>query len=264
MQRHLVDTPAGSVHVRSTAAGDTTVALFHQSPSSSRMWAGVMELLADSGVTCAAPDMLDYGHSDRQDHQLTLEEHAALLLDAVQSVVGDVHLLVGHHTGAVFAASAATRGAAVRGVAVIGYPLYTSWREKLERLGDRVSPDRFDTAGEAAAELWVKLNASIEDTAGHEVRHGIYVDRLLASPLWYTAYAALMAADLEAPLRALAGSGVVLETVFARDDAISRLEPGVTALTGVEPRWIDGGPWVTVEHPDRVAARILDFVERVA
>ena len=139
-----------------------------------------------------------------------------------------------------------------------------SWREKLTRLGSRIGVDDFDVEGDAVTELWVNLNRSIEPSTSAEIRRVIFVDRLLAGPLWYTAYAALMAGDLDEPLLRLKASGVTLETVFARDDAISRLAPGITELTGVEPRWIEGGPWVTMEHPDRVADEILGFVERVS
>jgi len=264
MSRHLVDTAAGQVHLRTAGTGDVGVVLFHQSPSSSRMWVAVMDRLAAAGLRCAAPDMLDYGHSDEQSRQLSVDEHAALLLDAAGSVLGDTSFLIGHHTGAVFAAAASGHGDRVRGLQVLGYPLYSSWREKLVRLGGRIAPDDFDAEGIAVGELWVRLNASIEPETSASIRHTIFLDRLLAGPLWYTAYAALMAADLDEPLRRAATARVRLETVFARDDAVSRLEPGITALTEVPPRWIDGGPWVTMEHPDRVAAEILGLVERTS
>ncbi len=263
MQRHLVDTPAGQVHARTVGSGDVGIVLFHQSPSSSRMWIPVMERLAAAGMACVAPDMLDYGHSDEQSRQLSLEEHASLLLDVAGSLVDDPAFLIGHHTGAVFAAAAGA-ARAVHGVQVIGYPLYRSWREKLSRLGGRIGVDDFDEAGDTVTDLWVKLNGSIEKETSSEIRRTIFVDRLLAGPLWYTAYVSLMAADLEEPLRGLISKGTRLETVFARGDAISRLEPGLTSLTGVEPRWIEGGPWVTMEHPGRVADEILGFVERAA
>ena len=79
------------------------------------------------------------------------------------------------------------------------------------------------------------------------------VDRLLAGPLWYTAYATLLATDLRDVLVSAVSSGTPLRNVFADRDRLSRLEPGVTALTGVAPTRMPGGPWVTVEHPDRVA-----------
>jgi pimeloyl-ACP methyl ester carboxylesterase len=264
--RHLVDTPAGQVHLRTAGDGGDrgAVVLFHQSPSSSRMWVGVMDHLAAAGFTCAAPDMLDYGHSDAQSRQLTLREHATMLVEAASSVIGLPEYVVGHHTGAVFAAVAGAAAAGVRGVALFGYPLYSSWREKYERLGARIAPDRFDEEGSFVTDLWVELNASIEPETGDDVRHGIYVDRLLAGPLWFTAYVALMATDLEATLRGLAAADLDIRTVFARDDAISPCEPDITAITGTEPIWIDGGPWVTLEHPDRVAAAIAAMADAPA
>lgn len=258
IRRHLVDTPEGQVHLRYAGRLDSArgVLLFHQSPSSSRMWAGVMELLAAEGVPSVAVDMLDYGQSDRQVRQLTVDEHAGLLVEAARAVFAGDLTAVGHHTGAVFAAFAAATGRCDSLVA-FGYPLYTSWREKFERLGSRIGPDRFSDEGDELATLWRSLNRSIEPDTPFEDRYGILVDRLVAGPLWFTAYAALMAADLEAPLRRCREEGLPVTTAFARDDAISRLASVVEAATGTSPVWIEGGPWVTVEHPDRVVPVIL-------
>lgn len=266
MKRHLVGTAEGTLHFRSAgdlAAAGPVVLFFHQSPSSSRMWTGVMAALEQQGVASLAGDMFDYGMSDRQSTQLDVGHHVRLLLEAAGQLT-DAHLVaVGHHTGAVFAATAAVHEV-VRSLMVIGYPLYSSWREKYERLGGRIGPDRFSDDGSELAELWAKLNKSIEPDTPFAARHEILVDRLAAGPLWFTAYAALMQTDLEATLANAAATGKPARAVFAHDDAISRVEPGVSALIGSEPVWIDGGPWVTVEHPGRVADVVADLVEESA
>lgn len=262
-RRSLLPTPVGHVHVRSVGErGAPGVVFFHQSPSSSRMWEAVMDQVAAAGFACAAPDMFDYGHSDSQTRQLSLAEHAHLLLEASAEVVGPPVLLVGHHTGAVFAA-AASSAPSVRGLTVFGYPLYESWRVKFARLGARIGPDSVSEEGSELADLWVALNRSIEPATSDEVRHTIYTDRMLASPLWFTAYVALLGADLAAPLADAVQRGLTVETVFARDDAVSRLEGGVSELTGVAPVWIDGGAWVTMEHPERVAKLVVAGAERL-
>lgn len=264
MRRHLVDTSEGALHFISEgdSASDRTVLFFHQSPSSSRMWAGVMAELGRRGVGSIAGDMFDYGMSDRSTTQLDLHSHAAFLVDAASEIVGGDLIAVGHHTGAVFAASAASQRD-LHGLLVMGYPLYSSWREKYERLGGRIHPDRYGSDGAELAALWVELNASIEPDTPFGSRHLILVDRLAAGPIWYTAYAALLQADIQAVLESSVSTGVPVAAVFAHDDAISRFEPGVTAVTGGEPIWIDGGPWVTIEHPDRVADVVEQFVGSV-
>jgi pimeloyl-ACP methyl ester carboxylesterase len=262
MKRHLVETAEGALHFRSTGNLDSgrVVLFFHQSPSSSRMWTGVMEALDQRGVASLAGDMFDYGMSDRATHQLTVDTHAGLIFEAAASLAGGAVVVVGHHTGAVFAAAAAARRQ-VAGLMVVGYPLYSTWREKYERLGARIGPDRYGQDGSELSDLWVKLNSSIEPETGFADRHTILVDRLAAGPLWYTAYAALLGADLEATLRTAAGTNVPIAAVFAHEDAISRFEPGVSEITGTDPIWIDGGPWVTIEHPARVADAVADFLE---
>ena len=262
MIRHLVATPEGQVHLRSSGdlGGDRAVLLFHQSPSSSRMWAGVMDSLAARGIPSIAADMLDYGMSDGQASHLRLEDHAEVLMDAIGELTGASLTLVGHHTGAVMAAAAAQGTVAdrVRGLMVIGYPLYGSWREKLTRLGARIGPDAFDGEGLEVADLWVKLNRSLEPDTPFETRYAIFVDRLLAGPLWFTGYAALLAADLDAILSGAAHL-VPTRAVFAKDDAISRVEPAVSNILGRDSIWIEGGPWVTLEHPERVAEVVAAF-----
>ncbi len=254
MRRHLVDTPEGQLHFLSAGALDSerAVLFFHQSPSSGRMWSKVMGDLADRGVASVAGDMFDYGMSDRQPEPLSLKRHTDLLYEAARSLTSARLTVVGHHTGAVLAASCAARHP-LDGAVLMGYPLYGSWREKYQRLGARMEPDHFTADGSRLADLWRELNHSLEEDTPFSDRHGILVDRLSAGPLWYTAYAALLSTDLEATLGAASRSGVPLATVFATGDALSRLEPGITTLAGVEPTWVEGGPWVCVEHPKRVA-----------
>lgn len=264
MRRHLVETSEGYLHFRS--AGDTdadrTMLFFHQSPSSSRMWTGVMEALEQRGIASLSGDMFDYGMSDRASNQLTVDSHAGLLFDAATTLAGGRMVAIGHHTGAVFAASSAAQRE-VDGLMIMGYPLYADWREKYERLGARIGPDRYGPDGAELAELWVKLNTSIEPNTPIADRHTILMDRLSAGPLWYTAYAALLGQDLEATLASAASKGVPIAALFAHDDAISRFEPSISRCLGTDPIWIDGGPWVTIEHPTRVADAIESFTERL-
>jgi len=265
MIRHLVGTAEGDLHFRSAGdlfAADQAVMFFHQSPSSSRMWTPVMEALEERGVCSVAADMFDYGMSDQQTSQLTVEDHVGLLLGAARRLTEARLIAVGHHTGAVFAATAAVHEM-VSALMVVGYPLYPTWRDKYERLGGRIGPDRFSDDGAELAELWAKLNASIEPDTGFQARYDILVDRLAAGPLWFTAYAALMQTDLDAALVDAIATGKPIRAVFARDDAISRVEPSVSEMVGSDSVWVEGGPWVTVEHPKRVADVVAGFVEEI-
>lgn len=257
MNRHLVDTPAGQLHFRSAGPldADRAVLFFHQSPSSSRMWSKVMAVLAARGVSSLAGDMFGYGMSDRQSAPLDLDEHSDLLFGAARSLSSARFTAAGHHTGAVFAASCAARHS-LDGLILMGYPLYRSLGEKQERLGGRMRPDRFSTDGSHLSDLWMELNGSLEEGTPFSDRYAILVDRLLSGPLWFTAYATLLDTDLDGALRTAVESGTPVRTVFASQDALSRLEPGITDLTGCRPTFLEGGPWVTVEQPDLVADTI--------
>jgi pimeloyl-ACP methyl ester carboxylesterase len=265
MNRHLVGTPEGVLHFRSAgdlSAADQVVMFFHQSPSSSRMWTGVMDVLAERGVCSLASDMFDYGVSDHQTSQLTVEEHVGLLLGAARTLTDARLITVGHHSGAVFAATAAVHEI-VHAFMIVGYPLYPTWRDKYERLGGRIGPDRFSGDGSELAELWAKLNASIEPDTPFQTRYDILVDRLMAGPLWFTAYAALMQTDLHGVLADAVATGKPIRAVFAHDDAVSRVEPEVSDMVGSVSVWVKGGAWVTVEHPTRIADVVAGFVEEI-
>jgi len=222
----------------------------------------VMEVLEERGVCSLAGDMFDYGMSDHQTSQLSVEDHVGLLLEAARRLTDARLIAVGHHTGAVFAVTAAV-SEMVDALMVVGYPLYPTWRDKYERLGGRIGSDRFSEDGSELAELWAKLNASIESDTPFQARYDILVDRLAAGPLWFTAYAALMQTDLDAALADAVATGKPIRAVFAHDDAISRVEPDVSEMVGSDSVWVDGGPWVTVEHPRRIADVVAGFAEEI-
>ena len=267
MERQLVPTAAGHVHLR--LAGDTsarpTVLLVHQSPSSGRMWIPVMELLAPDVRTCAI-DLLGYGESDPPSGQLTLEQHAALLVEAVETATDGPLVVVGHHTGAVVAAEiAARRPDLVRGVMLSGYPLYPEWRTKLARLGPVLRPAAVSPDGAELLEIWRYVTGPLEDDTDPEVGLTIMTDRLRAGREWFTAYVQLLGADLDQILDDAATAAPVRPTTIltAERDPLRPYAEAVAARFGVTPTMVPGTSWVTYEHPDRVAGPIVELLARV-
>lgn len=260
-------TPVGHLHLRlhgDTAAGPTVV-LIHQSPSSGRMWLPVMEALAPAIRTCAV-DLLGYGESDPPARQLTLEEHAALVVDAVREVTDDPLVVVGHHTGAVLAAEiAGSEAALVRGLLLSGYPDYPDWQTKFSRLGPALRPADVSREGTELLDIWRYVTGPLEDDPDPDVALTIMADRLRAGRTWFTGYVQLLGADLAAILdrAATAAPGRPTSILTADRDPLRDYAATVAARFGVDPITIEGTSWVTYEHPDRVAAPIAELVTRV-
>lgn len=99
--RDYVDSPEGQIHYWSEGAGETVV-LFHQSPTASAEYAGVVPILAEH-YRVVAWDMPGRGNTYDPDREYCIEDFAqamAVLLDALEITRTS---LVGHHDGAMMA-----------------------------------------------------------------------------------------------------------------------------------------------------------------
>ncbi|WP_245545831.1 alpha/beta fold hydrolase [Nocardia higoensis] len=114
MRRTYLDTPRGQIHVRLAGDGDDLILLLHQTAASSVMYERfAAEMLAagcGARYRLLAPDTPGFGMSFTPDRPYDLNDWAADMFAALDSVdAGRVHLL-GHHTGAAIAGvMAATR-----------------------------------------------------------------------------------------------------------------------------------------------------------
>ena len=181
------------------------------------MWVPVMELLAPDIRTCAV-DLLGYGESDPPSKQLTLAEHAVLLMSAVEAVTEGPLVVVGHHTGAVVAAEiAGSRPDLVKGLMLSGYPLYPDWRTKLARLGPVLHPADISRNGAELIDIWAYVTRPLEDEADSGVGLTIMTDRLRAGREWFTAYVQLLGADLDQILDSAAAVPGRATTILTAD-----------------------------------------------
>jgi pimeloyl-ACP methyl ester carboxylesterase len=267
VERALVSTPAGYLHLRLAGgpAAQPTVVLIHQSPSSSRMWLPVMAELAPDIRTCAV-DLLGYGESDPPARQLPLEDHAAIVVDAVRAVTDSPLVVVGHHTGAVLAAQiAGAEPELVRGLMLSGYPDYPDWQTKCSRLGPALRPADISRDGTELLDIWRYVTGPLEDDPDPDVALTIMADRLRAGRQWFTGYVQLLGADLPAILERAATSapGRPTSVLTADRDPLRGYADAVAARFGVEPVTIAGTSWVSYEHPERMAGPIAELLARV-
>jgi pimeloyl-ACP methyl ester carboxylesterase len=254
LERHLVRTPMGYIHVRTTGtsqAGEADLLLLHQVPASSRIWLPVMSELEP--LSCVAPDALNLGESDRSPRPLSLAEHAELLWQAGQNVRPGPKVVVGHHTGAALAAvMAAEHPAEVVGLGLLGYPLYRDWQTKFAKF-ERLDPLVTDPDGEGVAAAWRFVRRVFADDCDPDLVVDAFADRMRAGRVWYEGYVALFTSDLDAIAEAArADNRPTVVAAFDRD-VLSAVAEQVAALLGVEPTHVTGGVFALTEDPSTVA-----------
>lgn len=108
IRKAYVDTPYGQIHCRisDSGKGDAPVLLFHRTPVTSASFEPVMEHLA-GWRTMIAFDTPGFGASFVPDDSASMQDFVTFFGAAVDALgIGSFHL-VGHHTGAHFAAELA-------------------------------------------------------------------------------------------------------------------------------------------------------------
>lgn len=260
IERHLVKTDAGYVHVRTLGGpvdGKPEVLLLHQVPASGRIWITVMEQM--EGIATIAPDSLNLGESDGTAEALTLEEQAEYLWQATQQVRPGPKIVVGHHTGAALAAVlAATHADEILGTVLIGYPYYSSWKERLAKY-ERLNPAGTQADGSGVAAIWQFVDRAFHPDSDRDLVFDAFADRIRAGRIWYEGYVALWNADLTG----LAGNvkrhpGPALLIAPERD--ILTAKAGTCAqLLGAELMSTTGGAFVLTEDPALVGSILTDF-----
>lgn len=255
--RRIVSTRFGQMHVREAGSGGTPLVLLHMSPRSSRMYQRLQERLARRTL---AFDRLGYGFSDPPPRDLSIEEFAQTLIDAVDAAgVGGEFDVLGMHTGSIEAIELAHQiPGRLRRVAIVGLPIFTAAERvaALQRFGAmRVVPV------EDGAHLIAAWRARFEyreppfDLKDVQQR---LVDYLLA-PFPGQAYQGVFHYDHQAKLAALARPLIVFAP---HDDLIEQAERARAALPkgSVYVDLPDLGIDLFHTHPDRVAQLVREHL----
>lgn len=171
-----VDAAWGQVHYRTAGDRGPWVALFHESPLSSRVYD---EVLGELGADCRAVafDTPGYGASEPPAHdRFEIPDYAAVLAEAAATLGMSDAVLGGVHTGASLAieAALAVPGLAA-GVFLSGVALFSA-AERAEMLASW-APDvpldpegsQFGWAVERYRRIWPELSAPMLHTAVVEV-----------------------------------------------------------------------------------------------
>lgn len=260
LQRHLVKTEVGYVHIRTLGEptpGVPEVLLLHQVPASSRIWITVMQEL--DGIATIAPDSLNLGESDGTDEALTLEEQAEYLWQATQQVRPGPKLIVGHHTGAALAGVLAeTHADEIVGNVLIGYPYYANWKERLAKY-ERLNPAGTQDDGSGVAAIWQFVNRAFDADTERDLVFDAFADRIRAGRVWYEGYVALWNADLTALAGNIKRHPAPAVLIAPERDILSAKADICAELLGAELMRTRGGSFVLTEDPEFVGSLIRDF-----
>ncbi len=257
IRKGYVDTDAGQVHYRHLPApGKPSVALFHQTASSSAMFEQVMARLAGD-FDLVAFDTPGFGGSFEPESIPSVRWLADVLWQAVETLqLTPVHLL-GHHTGGCIALEmAVAHKRDVRSLIIIGAVLATA-EERAEYRKKFTAPYAPDAAGDYLNIAWDYL-AGIGADVSVDVHNREMVDHLRAWRALPQTFSAVWDQDFESLYQAV---DVPLMNICSEDDVLwpfhqraLRMRPDSASAT------VAGLDWQCDRDPDGVADAVRGFL----
>lgn len=253
-ERGYLRARTGLVHYRAAGEGDRVAVLLHQSPSSSRMYEGVLPVLAAAGIRALAIDTPGFGMSDAPAEPPTIQDYAAVLGDVVDALGRDRVDLVGFHTGATVAWEfAGAYPERVRRLVVSGAGMYTAEERAAFTAG--VEKERLRAIpqedGSHLVENWQSRRRMSPTSA--EITHEEVVQNLVAGRTAWWGHRAAFAYDVtprvhgvQCPILIVTNTGDLihrqaLRTAEVRPDArLVVIQGGTTDIVIEEPvRWAE-------------------------
>lgn len=212
LRRLYVDGRWGQIHLRTAGAAGRAppLLLLHPTPKSGWIFETLMGCLAPDRQVIA-PDTPGYGASDPPPAPAAIEDLAAELLNAVESLVPDGPVdVLGYHTGSVLAAAMASlRPERVRRLILVSLPAYdaTTRAAKLAGLASWPAPE---IGGEHLTRLWDIMRRRANPAVGADWLHASFAENLRPGRRGPWGYAAVYGFDLIAALRAIRHPTLVL------------------------------------------------------
>jgi pimeloyl-ACP methyl ester carboxylesterase len=260
IRRAYVDGRWGQVHLTMAGPEDgPPLVLLHQSPLSGAQFAPALPLLARAGLRAIAVDTAGFGQSDPPPAPASIAEHAealGLVLDRLG--LARAHLL-GHHTGAMIAASFAARCPERVGRLVLnGVPLFSA-EERAHFATFDFRPIAPLADGSHLLAAWQQRLAATPGWTDLAAMHRHVVAWLANPDRAHWGFQMAFAHDLEADLRAITAPTLILtnsgEDLFAASLRAHALRPDwdFHALVG-------GTHDVVDEMPEAWAAAVAGFL----
>lgn len=257
-----VDTQWGQVHYRINGDAGPWVALFHESPLSSRVYEDVLPLLGRS-CRAVAFDTPGYGASDPPpSNAFEIPDYAKVLGEAMAGIGMSSPVLGGVHTGASIAIEAARytpSGAA--GLVLSGVPLFTP-AERSDYLARWTPKAPMDQSGSQFSWGVMRYHGIWGEDAPAGMLHLAVVELMRNAERYDWAYRAAFRHDPAHSLSSFAAPVLLLDAEF---DMLADKDPIALELTRdarlVVIEGISGQPHLRT--PQRYAAAFLSFLSHL-
>jgi pimeloyl-ACP methyl ester carboxylesterase len=154
--RGFVRTSLGQLHYRTCGEGPPLV-MMQTLPFSTAMLSNLMEVLK-TRYTCIAIDLLGFSYSDRRPHFMTVEDNAANLGEALDTLgIGRTHLLGGHFSGSVAVELAVRRPTQIASLMLDGMSILSD--EEKVSIGKQFPDAPLDPSAQYVAGRWEYVEA---------------------------------------------------------------------------------------------------------
>ena len=259
-RRAYVDGRWGQVHLMLAGADRAPpLILLHQSPLSGAQFAPALPLLARAGLRAIAPDTAGFGLSDPPPAPASIADHAEALGRVMDALGLERAHLLGHHTGAMIAASFAARWPQRVGRLVLnGVPLFSA-EERAHFATFDFRPIEPKPDGSHLLAAWNQRLAATPGWRNLAAMHHHVVAWLANPDRAHWGFQMAFAHDLDADLRAITAPTCILtntgEDLFAASQRAQALRPDWAFQA------LDGGTHDVVdEMPDAWAAAVSGFI----
>jgi pimeloyl-ACP methyl ester carboxylesterase len=209
LRKSYVDGRWGQVHVREIGDGEPLL-LLHQSPLSGAMFEAAMPYLADAGLRVIAIDTAGYGNSDPAPTPPSMQEHGEAIANVLAALGLEHCNVLGHHTGAVIAASfAAYSPSHVDRLILNGVPLFSEEELAFFKTFD-FKPLMPEADGSHLLAAWNQRIAASPGWTNLRAMHRYTVEMLAINETFHFGFHAALAHDMTDDLKKIACPTLVL------------------------------------------------------
>lgn len=259
IRKAYVDGRWGQVHVRDTGGRGVPLILLHQSPLSGAMFDPAMPLLAAAGIRAIAVDTAGFGMSDPPPAPASIPEHGNALARVLDALGLEAPAVLGHHTGAMIAASfAAQHPGRVSRLVLNGVPALSA-AERAHFADFRFSALQPEADGSHLLAAWNQRLRASPGWTHLDAMHKHVVEMLAKNQTYWWGFTAALSHDMDPDLAAIRCPTLVFtntgEDLYDSSKRVADAHPGwrFAALEGGTHDIVD-------EQPDAWAKVVADFV----
>lgn len=260
MRREYINIGMGQIHYQTQGDGET-ILLLHQTGISSEEYATVGPMLAGK-YHVVAPDIPGHGSSDLPPEGFSIEQHAAAIVEFMDTLGIPRWHLVGHHVGSRLAAEiAVSYHGRVNRLILSGCPYYTPPERAALRDDPKYQHLEITADTTFVDDLW--RNYAARWGTGQVPPE--LICRLVAITMeslsrGFDIHDVIFAHDIEPKLRQIKCPTLVISGSL--DVFYPKLAATAAVIPGAVTQVIDGaGYFITLEQPEAFARAVAEFVE---